>query len=181
MALMNFSQYAKHRGVSKAAVSFAAKEGRITVIVDPKNGGKFVESDQADREWEQNSDQDMVRNQSLKGKKRETKAVVQMSGANEDAEKRGKVPPLSESKAIKEAFLARIAKLQFEIQSKSVIPVDEVRRSAFNTARIVRDSLLNIPDRVAHEFASETDPHKIHLALTQALIFALEELTRGKL
>lgn len=179
MALLTFADYARHRGISKQAVSLAVKEGRISVVVDPVNGGRKIDPEVADHEWVKNSDQDMVRNQSTRGKPKKPQVVHQPGAIPNQAKEKG-IPPLADSKAIKEAFLARIAKLQYEIQSKSLIPVEEVRKSAFNTARIVRDSLLNLPDRIAHELAAETDPHKIHFRITEEIIQALEELTRVK-
>jgi hypothetical protein len=41
--------------------------------------------------------------------------------------------------------------------------------AAFNKARIVRDSLMNIPDRVASLLAIIDDAHKIHEVLLQEI------------
>jgi hypothetical protein len=43
-------------------------------------------------------------------------------------------------------------------------------------ARIVRDSMLNIPDRVAAELAAETDPFKVQQRLSAEIRLALIEL-----
>ena len=44
------------------------------------------------------------------------------------------------------------------------------------TARQVRDSLLNLPDRLAAELAAETNQFKVHQRLVKEIRRALEEL-----
>ena len=44
-------------------------------------------------------------------------------------------------------------------------------------ARSVRDAMNSIPDRVANQFAAETDPVVIHKVLTDELRKALERLS----
>ena len=61
---MNLSQYAKHRGVSLAAVQKALKTSRIKVSraeVRGKMKLSFVESEAADRDWKNNTDQGQQR------------------------------------------------------------------------------------------------------------------------
>jgi multidrug efflux pump subunit AcrA (membrane-fusion protein) len=59
-----------------------------------------------------------------------------------------------------------------------LVSVEDVKVAAFNKARIVRDSLMNIPDRVSSLLASIDDAHKIHEVLLQEIRTALEELSR---
>ena len=69
-----------------------------------------------------------------------------------------------------------------EVRAKAeigeLVSVEDVKVAAFNKARIVRDSLMNIPDRVASLLASIDDAHKIHEVLLQEIRTALEELSR---
>ena len=59
----------------------------------------------------------------------------------------------------------------------SLIDADEVRRSAFNMGRIVRDRILNVPDRLAHVLAENMEPVKVRALLEQELRTAMESLT----
>jgi hypothetical protein len=59
------------------------------------------------------------------------------------------------------------------------IPGGEVKRESFRTARQVRDSLLNLPDRLAAELAAETNQFKVHQRLVKEIRRALEELKLG--
>jgi len=60
-----------------------------------------------------------------------------------------------------------------------LVSVEEVKTEAFNVARVVRNNLLNIPDRVSALLASINDTDKIHETLTEEIRIALEELTQS--
>jgi len=86
---------------------------------------------------------------------------------------------LAASKAKREAFMAELARLEYEQKAGSLVPIEDVKKQAFKMARIVRDSLLNIPDRLAAELAAETNQFRVHTRLTEELRKALEELGNG--
>ncbi len=58
------------------------------------------------------------------------------------------------------------------------VDADEIEAVAFR-ARVVRDSLLDIPDRLAAVLAAESDSRKVHALLSAEIRQALEELTGG--
>ena len=88
------------------------------------------------------------------------------------------VPAYQTSRAVRETYAAKMAKLDFEERLKSLVRADEVHVAAFNTARRVRDRLFCIPPRLAAVMAAETDAHTIEQMLQQALRDALEELNQ---
>jgi len=59
-----------------------------------------------------------------------------------------------------------------------LVSVEEVRNTFFGKARVVRDGILNIPDRISSLLATINDSSKIHEILTQELRMVLEELSR---
>lgn len=59
---------------------------------------------------------------------------------------------------------------------KTLVSADGVRIAAFNKGRMVRDALLNIPDRVASMLAKETDTNRIHEILTKEIRQIIEEI-----
>ncbi|WP_338482136.1 hypothetical protein [Wolbachia endosymbiont (group A) of Nomada hirtipes] len=61
-----------------------------------------------------------------------------------------------------------------------LVAVEEVKRDAFNVARVVRNNLLNIPNRVSALLASLSDTEKIHMALTEEITNSLQELSNTK-
>lgn len=90
---------------------------------------------------------------------------------------RQEVPSFNESRAKSEHFRAELARLDLEMKEERLCEVSSVEREAFSIARSVRDAMNSIPDRVANQFAAETDPVVIHQALSEELRKALERLT----
>ncbi len=162
---LSLRAYAKHRGVSEAAVRKAIKQGRIT-----KNSNGKVDPKTADQDWQKNTDPAQIKITD----KTESVRKAQKSIRSELIE----IPSYQESRAIKEDYNARLTKLQFERESKKLIPVSEVKKSAFNTARTVRDRILNIPDRVIPQLVGKTNIFEMKEVLKTELVKALEELSK---
>jgi hypothetical protein len=166
---MTLSAYAKHRGVSAPRITKAIQTGIISPVKD-KEGRRMIDVDKADAEWERNIDKSQIRHPDILAKKEyQTKNKITSAG----------IPSLTESRAIKEGFLARLAKLDFEEKSGKLILVDRVKQQAFECAQNVRNALLNIPQKISAEIASEVDPFKIEQILDKEIRSALEELSRA--
>lgn len=74
---------------------------------------------------------------------------------------------------------AKRLELKNKVESGEYLPAREVEESAFNSARITRDAILNIPDRIAALLAAESDAMQVHKILTEELRRALENLAHG--
>lgn len=74
---------------------------------------------------------------------------------------------------------AQADKVEYEIKilHREYVKGAEVKDTAFNTARKVRDALLNIPDRTSAIYASEKDEHKIHTMQMKEITQVLKELS----
>lgn len=160
MPLLSLRAYAKHRGVSHAAVQKAIRSGRIAT-----NADGLIDSERADAEW------------NAKTRPGQRRGKQAQPATNEPAE-----APVAggldyfRARAIRENYLARLAKIEFEEKTAKLISRDEVQVAAFTKARTVRDNLLNIPDRVAATLAAESDADKAHQILTGEIRKALDEL-----
>ena len=154
MATVSQRAYARHRGISLAAVQKAIKAGRIRTTADGK-----IDAELADQEWERNTN-------------------YGASPATGEASVSG--PSYAQSRAIREAYLARLAKIEYEERLGKLINRDEVQVAAFNKFRVFRDGMLNIPDRVAAVLAAETDTRKVHESLTVEIRKALNEFADGR-
>jgi hypothetical protein len=141
--LVSIRGYAKHRGVSHTAVEKAVKQGRIRTA-----DGK-IDVEQADRDWNRNS-----------SPVNKPETAPRASAASEPLVAG---PSFAQSRAVREAYEARLAKLTWEERIKKLINADEVRVSAYNFSRMIRDRLLNVPDRVVGAVLAE-----IRAALTAA-------------
>ncbi|OFZ54968.1 MAG: hypothetical protein A2428_03075 [Bdellovibrionales bacterium RIFOXYC1_FULL_54_43] len=155
MKPLSLRAYAKHRGVALQAVQKAVKSGRITLVKGAK-GKKGIDPASADRQWDETTDPGMQRSQ-----KSEATGTFQ------------------QARAMREAYRAKEAKLAYEERIGKLVSAERIKTEAFECARMVRDSILNIPNRIAHELAGETDPGKVHALLTVELNKALEELANA--
>jgi len=135
VAGMSVRAYAAHRkklglpGGSPTAVQNAITSGRITRGPDGK-----IDPATADVEWEANSNP---------SKRRQPRA--QMG------------PSLAQSKAVEAAYKAKTARLDYLERTGELVPVESVRREAFERGRNIREAIMSVPSRVAADvFAAET-------------------------
>ncbi|MBT5166081.1 MAG: hypothetical protein HOM46_02365 [Nitrosomonadales bacterium] len=163
---LSIRAYARHRGITDGAVRKAIKAGRIT-----KNKNDKIDSELADKQWLKNTDPSQI-------KEIKKEEEVRQETGNYNPASLG--PSYQQSRAIKEAYNAKLTRLQFEKESKKLISVDEVKISAFNAARMTRDRILNIPDRVIPQLVGKTDIHEMKELLKLELVKALEELSNNE-
>lgn len=169
---LSIRAYAKHReeqgltGASPWSVQKALKEGRIHKTADGK-----IDPVAADREWEQNTNPTM---------RRQAASTEATSSKNGSSNAPGiTVPPLAQSRAIREAYQARLARLDYEERTGTLVSKEKVREAAFQRARTLRDRLLALPDRLASELAAITDPRELREVLDAELRQVVKELSRG--
>lgn len=77
----------------------------------------------------------------------------------------GAAMPLGEAKALKETYLARLRKLEFEMKSGRLVDADAARKMVFELSRQDRDSWTNWPSRVAPLMAAELGVDLVKLAV----------------
>ena len=174
--------YAQHRGVSHTAVAKAIKAGRISVEPDGK-----IDPAKADAQWARNT----LPSQNLNtgaAKPAAKVATPPVSTPVATVSSRELPPPLETgrisapdyqtSRAIREAYAARLAKLEYEERTAKLISSDEVEMRTFNLARRLRDRMQTLPRRLAAALAAEQDPRVIEQRLDDEIRQALEELSR---
>lgn len=155
--------YAARKGVSDTAVRKAIKTGRVTLT---KNGK--INPAIADRQWEANTDPAQVY------------AVKEDNAAARETTSSGSTGGIGvsyqQSRAIREAYEARLKKLEFDERTGKLISTETVQREAFNAARKTRDMVLNIPDKVIPLLVGKTDIHEMKEILRKELLRTLENL-----
>jgi hypothetical protein len=156
---MNAAQYAKHRGVSRVQVHKYIKAGQITA----KRVGNNYEIDPAV------ADGELSRNLNP--------ATGGRPAAREQVPSTQGIPPLADSRAIREAYAARIIKLEYEEKAGKLVDKGELKLKLAKLHMAVRDALRTIPDRVAPILAAETNQAKIHAMLLKEIGQALEGLS----
>lgn len=186
MAKMNQSEYARHREVSHTAVQKAIKSGRISAAV-----GKDKKIDQklADQLWDQNTDQTKPLN-SITGspKHRRTpntpKAPIgSSSGSSEPASNsdNGNGPSYVQARAVREAYEAKLKRLEYESKSGKLIELSAAEVAVFNQARKARDMLFSIPDRISALLAATDDSDKVYEILTKELRKVADDIAHVRL
>lgn len=175
--------YAKRRGISHEAVRQAIKTGRLKKsVVMVKGEPKIADEALADKEWAANTDQSKPRNRITGDPKHRRAPGEQMQPmANDGGGDGGKGPSYAQSRAIREAYMARLAKLEFDEKSGKTIGADAVRVAIFNTARKARDMLMAVPDRVAPLVVGQTDAHEIHRILADEMRRIAAEVAKMRL
>lgn len=154
---LSITAYARHRGVSHVAVLKAIKAGRIE-----KEPDGTIDPAKADAAWERNTNQAQKRKTAKRPSEKDAESHVGPPIVNSG-------PSFAQSRAIKEAYNARLAKLAYEEKSGALVRTDTVKVAWFNTLRVVRDRALNLPDRLAPLLAAETDPKIVRDLLEEEL------------
>ena len=170
--LMNQAAYARHRKCSKVAVGKAVKAGRISLV----NG--LIDPTVADIQWQANSRARASSTQSGQlplGVASDVHASAQSGQADGDAT--GQAPREADymaSRTRRESAEAELAELRLAEQHGSLIRVDAIKQALANAFTATRDSLLQIPSRVAAVLAAETDAAQVHELLQLEIYRALE-------
>ncbi len=169
---LSLRAYARHRGVRLSAVQKAIKSGRIAVLEDGR-----VDPTAADADWTRKTGPRPPR----------PRMATTSSASGHRAVVRAPAPDLSDpprletgveyhrARAVRENYMARLAKIEFEERTGKVVNRDEVQVAAFNRFRAFRDGMLNIPDRLAAVLAAEGDAARVHELLTTEIRKALLE------
>jgi len=155
LPLITQAKFAEIVGVSSPRISQVKSTGRLDGTYVQKGKNVLYDEEKALSAWHGETEQLSTR----------------ISGSQIE------IPSFNESRAKSEHFRAELARLDLELKEERLCEVSSVEREAFSLARSVRDALNSIPDRVANQFAAETDPVVIHQALSEELRKALERLT----
>jgi hypothetical protein len=146
---MTLAAFARELGVDRVQVTKAIASGRLAASVGRNSRGGPCISDVAlaKKEWAEN----------VKG---------QTGGAQSVS--------LAEWNRRLTAEKTRAATLANDQREGSLMPVEIYERDAFEDGRMIREAMLNIPDRVAGELAAETSESKVHAKLDKEIRSALE-------
>lgn len=179
---MGLREYSRYRGVTLGAVQKAISSGRITKTPEGK-----IDPAAADRDWARNTDPTQQRETNGREgpAKRARKNIPPPDDHPEEATEAGgsmaaggaagTAPPLAASKAIEAYYKARDAKVLHEERVGRLVNADQVRIEAFNRARLLRDTILNVPARISALLAAEADPAQVERMLVEELRRALTE------
>ena len=149
----------------------AITEGRITREADGK-----IDPDKADAQWKTNSDPSQVAAQNAEKKPKNVKDTPK--GETQDLST-SEGPTYIQSRAIRELYVARLRKLEYEEKAGRLVSLDKVTVRWFNLSRQLRDQLLSIPNRIDAVAAAETDRFKVNQIITDEINRVLKEFSKS--
>jgi hypothetical protein len=179
--LLTQSQYARTRGCTRQNIHALIKEGKLDAAVTVQGGVKWIDPEIADQ----------FLGESQAETQRELQGVPwaedqpNLFGLPEEVATADLEPDDGEHQTLRNAVLdkeiwtAKLKKLEYQLKSGALVPVEDVKSQAFGRARAVRDSIMNVPDRVASVLAAESDPVRVAAILDAELRQALESLEGG--
>lgn len=163
--LIGIREAARRLGVSDTAVHKAIKAGRVTVAGrTEKSDRPLVAWPQVQTDWLANSDTSKRSHVGSKGSPRraadpEPTVVLPVSARPDEAPapapdpvmaeapvgRQPQGPSYAQSRAVREAYQARLAKLEFEQKSGKLIDADEVKVRWFKMITAAKTRILGIP------------------------------------
>ena len=158
MALISQAEWARRQGFSKQYVGKLIKLGKIK-LTDGK-----IEEYTANAELESQRNVDLPQHRKGGGT-----YFVQ-----DDIHKL-----LVKTKLKNEIEKGKLLEARVKAETGELVPIEEVRSTFYAKGRIVRDGILNIPDRISSLLATIDDASQIHEILTQELRTVLEELSNA--
>ncbi len=166
--LINQSQYAKRRGVSREAVRKAIQDGRITLI-----DGK-IDPAVADIQWEQNTNPAQRRS----NPQLFSNAGVP-AGIDPDVPPEASVYNLATARAKREHFDAQMAEMRALRESGELVSASAVAASLTTATAQLRTALEMLPDKLAARIAAETDSGVVYDMLASEIAIVLNAATVG--
>ncbi|MDX5526343.1 MAG: hypothetical protein O7167_00380 [Wolbachia endosymbiont of Andrena nigroaenea] len=153
------TEWAREIGVSKQYVCYLVKKG----IVELEDG--LIDRERANRAIETIRDPSQPLRRKNNSENESTSNLSTM---------------LLKTRIKNEMERGRLLEAKAKAEIGELVAVEEVKTEAFNVARVVRNNLLNIPNRVSALLASLSDTEKIHKTLTEEITNSLEELSNAK-
>ncbi len=166
-------EYARRKGWQPSYVNKLVKQGIITL-----RDGR-VDPTEADTAIARHRDPARKRGRAqtrARSKPNEEESASHKSDGSDEIELDDTVS-YAQARAVREAYRARREKLLYEELRGRLLDAGDVKAAAFNKARVVREALLNIPDRVSAVLAAESGEAKVRTLLVAEIREALEALT----
>ena len=168
--LVSQAEYARQRGVSRQYIGQMVAKGVIRLQ------GRKVDSAQADAALAAVREPARPERRATPKAEAAPKPLVPATELS-SVPQGGDLPTLLLKTRIKsEVEKAKLLEIKARVEAGKYVDADEVKVAAFNKARVVRDALMNIPERLAAVLAAETDAARVHAMLTSEIRAALEDL-----
>lgn len=160
--LMQAKDYAKHRGVTPAAVSGWKKKGLLVFVTDPANPAKQL-IDVAKTDLVINGTVDQTRGRPRSG---EAEAAAFAHAGADGGVRAPLASPLQAAQLVDLGERTLSRRIENERALRKLVPLDEYERRSGDMGRLVRERTVGIIRQSAERLAAETDPRQIITYLT---------------
>lgn len=171
----SFSDYATHSGTSPAYVSKLKKQGRLVLVKDDA-GKVVVDFDLSDR---------LVRNTadlSRAGNGANAKPHAAPSAPSQpDTPISGQLrndAAFRQAHTHEKVYAAKKAELEYKKLAGELVERKRVEDAAYTIGRMMRDSVLSVPTRLAPELADISDAWEIEQRIAAALRRVLDDVSK---
>lgn len=172
---------AKLKNVSFKSIYNAVASGRL-IPLDPNARPLMFERDKAVADWENfRKDKHVPKGKRFESDNQDFEGPQNTEELfDEDGEvtKGNARTHLNIASAKLEKFKAANEELKYREQLGKLVDVENVQKEAFQIARITRDAILAIPDRISPQLCGITDPVVMHATLTKEINGALDQLVK---
>jgi hypothetical protein len=158
MSLISQTEWAKRQGFSKQYVNKLLKNGKIKLIdgmIDEKSANSALQN------------------------QRDPNLPIRRNGSSSYENQSDMHDLLVKTKLKNEIERGKLLEAKVKTEIGQLVSLEDVKKVAFARGRIIRDSMLNIPDRISSLLATKNDAAKIHEILTKEIREVLEELSRN--
>ena len=199
--LLSQSAYAKLRGVTRQAVGKAIRVGRLSASVVAVDGRvhPMIDRELADQEWDAKTDPTQVREEHRRATRAGQERLFETGeppepGPGHVAEPTaprmddspspatagsGAREEYTNARARRETVMAQMAELELQERMSGTVPAERVRRDWIKAARVVRDSILQLPSKLSSRLAAASDAREVRILLERALEDALRDLAEN--
>jgi hypothetical protein len=157
MSLISQTEWAGRQGFSKQYVNKLLKNGKIKLVdgmIDEKSANAVLQN------------------------QRDPNLPIRRNGSNSYKNQSDMHDLLVKTKLKNEIERGKLLEAKVKSEIGQLISAEKVRRAMFAKGRIIRDGILNVPDRVSSLIATISDASQIHEILMKELREVLEELSR---
>jgi hypothetical protein len=157
MTLISQSEWARRQGFSKQYVGKLISQGKIKLVngmVDEKSANAVLQN------------------------QRDPNLPIRRNGSNSYESQSDMHDLLVRTKLKNEMERGKLLEAKVKSETGELISAEKVRQAMFAKGRIIRDGIMNIPDRISSLLANENDALKIHEILSKEIREVLTELSR---
>lgn len=191
MAIMSLAEYARHRGVTKAAVTFAIRDGRIQTVTDHA-GKRRIDSELADEQWRLNTAQTggLTMSERVEERAAPPPAPLSPTGGQVGFDEKMLLLPekpeitmngadnsYARARAHKEHYLSKQAELDYLESAGKLVDVATIQKEWNAVATTVRTKVLGIPSKAKQRIPDLTNEQ--YLAIEKLVRESLEDLSGG--